>query len=319
MTRYNNENSGRHLSRPAGRRASRRRRRKGSAIAVSMLILCTVIMVSAIGSALELCMPDAFAEEDIMCPLSSAQPMVSPSQEQGSVATPDPAPEAGVDETGGSSVPSQDSQGQTAGYDYSQPVPQSPAVDSSYFDDAVFIGDSRTEGMITANGLYNAKAFTHKGLTVDTAFKDLVVCIDEQYYTVVDALSHTDFNKVYIMLGINETGWVYSSKFIEGYGKIIDAVREANPDAVIYIQEILPVSNSVSTTHDYIKNSKIDEYNELLQQLAEEKQVYFIDTAKAVAASDGSLPEDAAVDGIHMKNSYCQKWLDYLMTHTVSG
>lgn len=198
-------------------------------------------------------------------------------------------------------------------------MPQSPAVDSSYFDDAVFIGDSRTEGMITANGLYNAKAFTHKGLTVDTAFKDLVVCIDEQYYTVVDALSHTDFNKVYIMLGINETGWVYSSKFIEGYGKIIDAVREANPDAVIYIQEILPVSNSVSSTHDYIKNSKIDEYNELLQQLAEEKQVYFIDTAKAVAASDGSLPEDAAVDGIHMKNSYCQKWLDYLMTHTVSG
>ena len=113
-------------------------------------------------------------------------------------------------------------------------------------------------------------------------------------------------------------GDIYSSKFIEGYGKIIDAVREANPDAVIYIQEILPVSNSVSSTHDYIKNSKIDEYNELLQQLAEEKQVYFIDTAKAVAASDGSLPEDAAVDGIHMKNSYCQKWLDYLMTHTVN-
>ena len=315
MTRYNNENSVRHLSRPAGRRASRRRRRKGSAIAVSMLILCTVIMVSAISSTLELCMPDAFADAEPMSPLSSSQPVSTPSRASGSGAVPDSG--AGTSAESGSA--GQDSQAQPSVYDYSRPVPQSPAVDSSYFDDAVFIGDSRTEGMITATGLYNAKAFTHKGLTVDTAFKDLVVCIDEQYYTVVDALSHTDFNKVYIMLGINETGWVYSSKFIEGYGKIIDAVREANPDAVIYIQEILPVSNSVSSTHDYIKNSKIDEYNELLQQLAEEKQVYFIDTAKAVAASDGSLPEDAAVDGIHMKNSYCQKWLDYLMTHTVSG
>lgn len=314
MTRYTDEYYGRHLSRPAGRKRVRRRRRRGSTIAVSMLILCTVIMVSAISSALELCMPDAFAEEDIMCPLSSAQPIVSPSQEQGSVA----ATEAGVDETGGSSVPSQDSQGQTAGYDYSQPVPQSPAVDSSYFDEAVFIGDSRTEGMITATGLYNAKAFTHKGLTVDTAFKDLVVEIDGQYYTVVDALNYTSFNKVYIMLGINETGWIYSSKFIEGYVKIIDAIKAANPNAQIYVQEILPVSNSVSSTHDYIKNSKIDEYNQLLRQMAEEQQVYFIDTASSVAAEDGSLPEDAAVDGIHMKNSYCQKWLDYLMTHTIN-
>lgn len=317
MSRYTNENYGRHLSRSGSRRSVRRRRGKHS-LAVFMLLICMLITVSAIGSALELCMPDAFAEEDIMLPLSSAQPIGSPAQDQDSGFASDPSQGAGADETAGSTIPAQDTQGQTAGYDYSRPVPQSPAVDSSYFDDAVFIGDSRTEGMITATGLYNTKAFTHKGLTVDTAFKDLVVCIDDKYYTVADALNYTSFNKVYIMLGINETGWIYSSKFIEGYGRIIDAVRAANPDATIYIQEILPVSNSVSSTHDYIKNSKIDEYNQLLQQLAAEKQVYFIDTASAVAAEDGSLPEDAAVDGIHMKNSYCQKWLDYLMTHTVN-
>lgn len=314
MTRYNNENSGRHLSRPAGRRAYRRRRRKGSAIAVSMLILCTVIMVSAISSALELCMPDAFADAEPMSPLSSSQPVSTPSRTSGSGAVPDSG--AGTSAESGSA--GQDSQAQPSVYDYSRPVPQSPPVDNSYFDDAVFIGDSRTQGLITATGLYNTTAFTHQGLTVDTAFKDLIAEIDGQYYTAVDALKHTHFNKVYIMLGINETGWVYSSKFIEGYGRIIDAVRSANPEAKIYIQEILPVSNSVSGNHDYIKNSKIDEYNQLLQQLAQEKQVYFVDTAASVAGADGSLPEDAAVDGIHLNNSYCQKWLDYLKTHTVS-
>lgn len=314
MARYTNENYGRHLSRSHSRRKVRHRRRRGSALAVSMLILCTVIMVSAMGSVLELCMPDAFAENKAMYPLSSSRPINSPAQSPGYVLI----PEEGTDGAAGNAVSSQAGQSQTAAYDYSRPVPQSAAVDSSYFDDAVFIGDSRTEGMITATGLYNAKSFTHKGLTVDTAFKDLVVCIDDKYYTVADALNYTSFNKVYIMLGINETGWIYSSKFIDGYGRIIDAVKAVNPDAAIYIQEILPVSNSVSATHDYIKNSKIDEYNQLLLQLAEEKQVYFIDTASAVAAEDGSLPEDAAVDGIHMKNSYCQKWLDYLMTHTVN-
>ena len=280
MSRYIDDNYGRHLSRPAGRKRPRRRRRRGSAIAVSMLALCTVIMVSAIGSALELCMPDAFA--------AGSQDPASPEAENGEPAPVQPSPNAAVS------------------YDYSRPVPQSPAVDNSYFDDAVFIGDSRTQGLITATGLYNTTAFTHQGLTVDTAFKDLIAEIDGQYYTAVDALNHTHFSKVYIMLGINETGWIYSSKFI------------ANPEAQIYIQEILPVSNSVSNSHDYIKNGKIDEYNQLLQQLADEKQVYFVDTASAVAGADGSLPEDAAVDGIHLKNSYCQQWLDYLKFHTVS-
>ena len=308
MSRYIDDNYGRHLSRPAGRKRPRRRRRRGSAIAVSMLALCTVIMVSAIGSALELCMPDAFA--------AGSQELTDlvPAQELAAAEFPPASPEA----ENGEPAPVQPSPNAAVSYDYSRPVPQSPAVDDSYFNDAVFIGDSRTQGLITATGLYNATAFTHQGLTVDTAFKDLIVEIGGQYYTAVDALSHAQFSKVYIMLGINETGWIYSSKFIEGYGRIIDAVRSANPEAQIYIQEILPVSNSVSNSHDYIKNGKIDEYNQLLQQLADEKQVYFVDTASAVAGADGSLPEDAAVDGIHLKNSYCQQWLDYLKSHTVS-
>lgn len=308
MSRYIDDNYGRHLSRPAGRKRPRRRRRRGSAIALSMLIICTVVMVSAIASALELYMPDAFA--------AGSQEMTDlvPAQELAAAEFPPASPEA----ENGEPAPVQPSPNAAVSYDYSRPVPQSPAVDDSYFNDAVFIGDSRTQGLITATGLYNTTAFTHQGLTVDTAFKDLIVEIDGQYYTAVDALSHAQFSKVYIMLGINETGWIYSSKFIEGYGRIIDAVRSANPEAQIYIQEILPVSNSVSNSHDYIKNGKIDEYNQLLQQLADEKQVYFVDTASAVAGADGSLPEDAAVDGIHLKNSYCQQWLDYLKSHTVS-
>ena len=52
--------------------------------------------------------------------------------------------------------------------------------------------------------------------------------------------------------------------------------------------------------------------------MAEEKEVYFIDTGKAIAGQDGILPEDAAYDGIHLKKAYCEKWLEYLKTHTVS-
>jgi lysophospholipase L1-like esterase len=60
------------------------------------------------------------------------------------------------------------------------------------------------------------------------------------------------------------------------------------------------------------------EYNELLQSLAEEKQVYYLDTKSAVADKNGSLPENAAVDGIHLVKEYCGKWLEYLKLHTIT-
>lgn len=196
-------------------------------------------------------------------------------------------------------------------------VPASAAVDLDYFDDAVFIGDSRTEGLFINTGLSNATFLTHQGLTVDEVYTKKVVSFKGQKTTVMDALARTSFHKVYIMLGINETGWVYDDIFIEKYGEIIDGIREINPDAVIYVQSILPVSNEVSATHAYIKNEKIDTYNQLLQDMAEEKNVYYLNVAEAVADSDGSLPEDAAADGIHLKKEPCQVWLTYLREHTV--
>lgn len=214
--------------------------------------------------------------------------------------------------------PAQPEGGCNAEYDFSLPVPASDPVEDSYFDDAVFIGDSRTEGLILHTGLSNAVSYAYKGLMVDTVFTKPAVNKDGQKVSVMDALGSASFSKVYIMLGINETGWVYSQIFQDKYGEIIDGIREINPDAAIYIQEIMPVSNEVSSTHSYITNDKIREYNGLLRELAEEKRVFYVDAGSAVAAADGSLPEDAASDGIHFVKSYCEKWLNYLKTHTAA-
>lgn len=211
-----------------------------------------------------------------------------------------------------------DQTGETSAIDCNVMVPASEAVDLSYFDDAVFIGDSRTEGLFINTGLSNATFFTHQGLTVSEVFTKEVISVGGKKTTVMDALAATSFSKVYIMLGINETGWVYDSIFIEKYGEIIDAIREINPDAVIYVQSILPVTNEVSATHSYIKNERIDTYNQLLQTMAQEKGVYYLNVAEAIAADDGSLPEDAAADGIHLKKEPCQVWLTYLREHTAA-
>lgn len=226
---------------------------------------------------------------------------------------------AEAEETGAAEADAPEAAVSGEGYDYSAPVPESEQVTSDYFNDAVFIGDSRTEGLILNTGLNNAIEYTHKGLMVDTVFTKPVINIDGIKVTVMDALKTTQFGKVYIMLGINETGWPYNDVFINKYAKVIDAVREINPEAQIYVQQILPVSQEVSTTHNYIKNEKIAEYNALIQEMAKEKQVYFVAAAEAVVGADGALPEDAATDGIHLKKEYCVKWLNYLESHTVAA
>ena len=218
--------------------------------------------------------------------------------------------------------PSEDSaekgEAENAPYDFSPSVPESAEVDDSYFDDAVFIGNSRTEGFKLYAGLSNAEYYTAIGLMVDTIFTKPYATVNGEKTTIMEALKTTDFSKVYIMLGMNELGWVYGSVYQEYYGRIIDGIREINPDAVIYIQSILPVSAEKSEKDDIYNNERINEFNALLRELAEEKEVYYVDVAEAVADEDGCLPEGASFDGVHLTPDYCGKWRDYLKTHTVT-
>lgn len=49
------------------------------------------------------------------------------------------------------------------------------------------------------------------------------------------------------MFGLNEASWPYSEVFIDEYGDIIDEARAINPNAIIYIQSILPVTKALPT------------------------------------------------------------------------
>ena len=242
-----------------------------------------------------------------------------------------PAGVAGEDavadqETGGAGeepvAPSDSADGDEAAaapYDFSQSVPEREAVEDSYFDDAVFIGNSITEGFMLYGGPAGAAYMTDIGLMVDTVFTDQCVAVGEEKRTVMEALEETDFSKVYIMLGTNELGWVYGSVYQEYYGRIIDGIREINPDAVIYIQSILPVTAKKSAGEKVYTNERIAEFNGLLMELAEDRQVYYVNVAEAVADESGCLPEDSSFDGVHPTPDCCVQWMDYLRTHTVEA
>lgn len=203
------------------------------------------------------------------------------------------------------------------GANLSVTVPEGEPVGDEYFDDAVFVGDSRTEGLRMYSGLTNARFFSGVGLSVDRVFSDQIVNLNGQYLTVADALRAADYGKVYIMLGMNELGWVYESVYADYYAQIIDIIRETHPDAIIYVQSILPVSQWKDGSNEVYTNANVVRLQKALCEMCEEKGVYYLNVAEAVQDENGFLPSDATPDGMHLTAEYCKIWMEYLRTHTV--
>ena len=197
-------------------------------------------------------------------------------------------------------------------------VPESEPVEDDYFDDAVFLGDSRTEGFYLYSGLEEGTYLYAVGATVESVFSKPTQETEAGKVPMLDALAELECGKVYIMLGANELGWPKSEAFHDQYGKVIDRVRADHPDAEVVIQSILPVSAVQEAKGSYVNNGRIQAYNTILEELALEKECPYLNVGEAVTGEDGCLRPELTTDGIHLNTAGCKEWLDYLKTHAVS-
>jgi len=198
-------------------------------------------------------------------------------------------------------------------------VGESKPVDMSYFDDAAFLGDSRQHSFVIFNGLPASTNYSYVSLAVNNVRTKKVAPYNGQRISPFDALKkNKKFTKVYLMFGLNECGWPYPDVFIKMYSELIDDIKSMNPNAVIYVQSVLPVTKKVSQTSKTGETkANIDRMNKLILEMADEKGVYYLDVASVMCDPEGYLPADASADGIHPEKKYCEIWLNYLRTHTV--
>lgn len=209
----------------------------------------------------------------------------------------------------------------TMPYDYSKPVPESERVTSSYFDDALFVGDSITAGIQSYALMKNASVVAFTGINTDTIMTREVIRNDAgELESMPQAISrYTDVKKIYVMLGANGIAWIGKESFVENYAVFLDAIRQTHPDADIYIQSILPVTASKEAEDSQYANSKIREYNAALLEMAQEKQYYYLDVAEAFADENGCLPDEASpTDGMHFGPKYYEVWFEYLKQHVAN-
>ena len=203
-------------------------------------------------------------------------------------------------------------------YVFSKPVPASAPKGEDWFRDAAFIGDSRMKGIMNFAKFEYAADFSHVGLTVADVFTKPYIETASGTVTVSEALQGGTYGKIYMMTGLNELGWYDTDKFIEYYGNLVDHAKQTHPEAQIYVIGIMPVGAKATAEQSHLTNDRVRMFNELILRMCEAKQVYFVDGFEAVAA-DGSLPDDASPDGVHMEPGYCKMLTDYLLSHTVEA
>ncbi len=192
-------------------------------------------------------------------------------------------------------------------------------VDLSYFNNTVFLGDSRTVGMKNNGLIKQSNTFAINGISHMTfltqTFTDSVTGITSDIFEI---LSVRQPERVYIALGVNGVAFMNSSEFIKSYKQLIDKIKESTPNSIVVLMSINPVRQEETFSNKNLNNTTIDNMNVLMLQMAMDKDIYYLDVSTVLKDENGLLKAEYDVgDGLHYNKTGYTKVYDYICNHAV--
>ena len=189
-------------------------------------------------------------------------------------------------------------------------------VGKEYFDDALFIGDSRTVGISEYGDLNNAIFFANTGMSVYNVFEKNVSVPQVGKLKLEQLLTYKKFGKIYIMLGINELGY-NQEKTLKKYKDLLKFIQEKQSNAIIYIEANLHVTAERSNKDKTINNININKINNEISKLADNEKIFFIDVNEKFDDENGNLSSNYTQDNVHIYAKYYKEWSDWLSQNAV--
>lgn len=195
-------------------------------------------------------------------------------------------------------------------------------VDDFYLSDAIFIGDSRTDGLYEYGGLKGKSTFLAKeSISVYTMYDRKLDFhtpgAQDQSMTVLEALMTKQYRKVYLSVGVNELGIPDTKEFYQRYREAVAVIRQLQPNAIIYIEGIMHVTESKAKSDDAFNNVNIVQRNTAIATLANGRDIFYIDMNSAVCDENGNLRTELTADGVHLKGSAYSLWHDFLLHNAI--
>ena len=196
------------------------------------------------------------------------------------------------------------------------PVPPAPVKPENPFEGALFIGDSRTVGIGKYAGITEADFFATTGMSVYSIFDEKVKVGDRtEKCTLETLLSEAQYDRIYLMLGINELGYNLD-RTAETYGTVVARLQELQPEAYVYIQANLHVTKKKSDSDKTYNNDRINRLNESISAFADGQQVFYLDVNPVYDDENGAMTADYTWDEIHLLAKHYALWADYLRENT---
>ena len=205
-------------------------------------------------------------------------------------------------------------------------VPQGPAVDLSFFDRAVFIGDSVSltlESYCKANGALGGAKFLCAGSMSASNMLSGIILPEYpkgsgQKPAIEESVAACGADVVYVMLGMDNIAYGVD-RATGDMVKILTNITERNPKAQIIIQSVTPMADSSTSYSDKLNNNLINAYNQRMQELCEEHRWYYLNVAEVFKDENSCLIKDYCSDygkmGMHFTYSGAEIWVNYLKTH----
>lgn len=196
-------------------------------------------------------------------------------------------------------------------------LPLTPDAGEEYIDKIYFVGDSTTYhffkgGVDKSHLLVPPGSYT---LMLDSTINQVIV--GDKGLTISEALRDAQAEIVIITLGVNGAADFTENQYKTYYKKLITAIKETSPDTVIILQSVFPVTNKCYDRYG-ISNSKIDQINEWVKEIAYETTVKYLDTQSILKDEHGAqISEYGEGDEIHMNASAYKAILEYIRTHSI--
>lgn len=211
-------------------------------------------------------------------------------------------------------------------------APVTPMVASdSYFDRTVFIGDSVTEGLEkyvqkkrkTSSDFFGSAQFfavsgygAYEATRPISSPKALHPTVDGQKMSPADFLASCAAEKVYLCLGLNDIGLYTEEDCLRYYELLLRSIREKNPNILIVIQSVTPLT--LYGEKKLLYNKKIDAYNRKLADLAQRNACAFLDISDMFKDTDGYLAYELSSDDVYrLETEAYALWVQYLRCHCV--
>ena len=205
-------------------------------------------------------------------------------------------------------------------------VPASEAGPVSFFDNAVFIGDSISmtlEAYCGASGALGQAKFLCAGSMSPTNMLTGQILPEYpkgsgQKPAIQDSVAATGAKYVYVMLGMDNIAYGIE-RSTNDYMTILKNILDKNPDVQIIIQSVTPMADKSKSYSEKLNNGKINEFNETMKAYCEENKWYYVNVAEAFRDENGFLKKEYCSDynsmGMHFTYEGAKVWVNYLLTH----